>query len=119
MKLYNFKRLIEKYATSFQLIRESGGKYVGGKWEAGEKMTEERRGAIIPMSDAKIYGSGGTYTTKDRELFLTKPLSEPLSEYRVIHKGDEYAIESGKNFEDFADVAVYTLKYQSKRGEKA
>ena len=119
MKLYNFKRLIDKYATSFQLIRESGGKYVGGKWTAGNKVTEEWRGAIVPMSDAKVYGSGGTYTTKDRELYLTKPLTGSLSEYRVIHKDDEFAVENGRNYEDYADVAVYVLKYQSKRGEKA
>ena len=116
MKLYNFKRLIEKYSVTFSLIREAGGKYVGGKYVKGEAVTEEMRGAIVPMSDSKVYGSGGTYTTKDRELYLTKPLTGSLSEYRVSHKGELYAVESGRNYEDYADVSVYVLKHQSKEG---
>ena len=114
MKLYNFKRLINKYSVTFRLQKKSGGAFVGGKWEQGEPVITEMRGAIVPMSERKIYGSGGAYTTQDRELYLTKPLEAPLSALRVLYKGNTYAVEEGRNFEDYADVAIYTLRQVSK-----
>ena len=113
MKLYSFARLINKYSVTFRLKKESG-RFVAGKWVDSDGMDEEMRGAIVPMSDRKIYSSGGTYTSEDRELYLTKPLTPPLSAYNVIYKGNTYAVEEGRNFEDYADVAIYTLKRVSK-----
>lgn len=113
MKLYNFTRLIRKYSVTFCLHRTQGG-YVAGKWEDGGEAVKEMRGAIVPMSERKIYDAGGTYTTQDRELYLTEPLKGDLSEYQVVYKGNTYAVEEQRNFEDYADVAVYTLKYMSK-----
>lgn len=114
MKLYNFKRLIRKYSVTFSLQRAQKGSYVAGKWVEGENTTVEMRGAIVPMSDKKIYDSGGTYTQKDRELYLTTPLEPPFSDLKVVYKGNTYAVEEGRNFEDYADAAVYNLKWQSK-----
>lgn len=115
MKLYNFKRLINKYSVTFSLHRTQGS-FVGGRWELGGEVIGEMRGAIVPLSEKKIYGSGGTYTTQDRELYLTKPLTHPLSDLKVVYKGNSYSVEDGRNFEDYADVAVYTLKWVSKEG---
>ena len=114
MKLYNFTRLINKYSVSFCLHRNQGS-YVSGKWVQGGEVVTQMRGAIVPISDRKVYDSGGTYTAQDRELYLSKPLEAPLSDYRVVYKGNVYAVENGRNFEDYADVAVYDLKYQSKK----
>jgi len=113
MKLYNFTRLIRKYSVTFCLHRTQGS-FVAGKWEGGGEIVETMRGAIVPMGDKKIYDSGGTYTSKDRELYLTMPLKEPLSALKVVYKGNAYAVENGRDFEDYADVAVYNLKWQSK-----
>ena len=109
MKLYNFTRLIQKYSVPFCLHRSQGA-YVGGKWEPGGEIVQRLFGAIVLMKDHKIYSSGGTYTQQDRELYLTTPLKAPLSDYRVVYKGNTYAVEEGRNFEDYADVAVYVLK---------
>jgi len=110
MKLYNFTRLIRKYSVTFCLHRIQGA-YVGGKWEKGGETVQEMRGAIVPMGDRKIYSSGGTYTSKDRELYLMRPLEAPLSDLRVVYKGNTYTVEVGRIYEDYADVAVYTLKW--------
>lgn len=112
MKLYNFARLINKYSVTFCLHRIQGA-FVGGKWEQGGETVQEMRGAIVPMSDRKAYSSGGTYTTKDRELYLLSPLEAPLSALRVVYKGNTYNVEEGRIYEDYADVAVYTLKWVS------
>lgn len=113
MKLYNFTRLIQKYSVAFCLHRTQGS-FVAGKWQGGDEEITEMRGAIVPISERKIYGSGGTYTEKDRELYLTKPLPEPLSALKVVYKENAYSVENGRNFEDYADAAVYVLKWQSK-----
>lgn len=115
MQLYNFTRLINKYSVPFSLHRTQKGGYVSGKFEPGEETVEEMRGAIVPVSQRKIYDSGGTYTAQDRELYILKPLEAPLSEYRVVYKGNVYAVENGRNFEDYANAATYDLKWQSKK----
>lgn len=109
MKLYDFSRLIRKYSVSFCLHRTQG-QYVAGKWEQGGEIVKEMRGAIVPLSDAKIYQSGGTYDKNDRELYMMEPLPEPLSEWKLHYKGKVYTIETGRDFADYADVAIYNLK---------
>ena len=109
MKLYNFTRLIRRYSVEFCLHKQQG-EYVGGKWEVGGEVVEKMRGAIVPMSDRKIYGSGGTYTQGDRELYITKPLTGNLSDFKVIYKGITFGVEESRNYGDYADVYVYVLK---------
>lgn len=109
-KLYNFKRLIKKYSVDFCLHRTQG-QYVHGKWVAGGELVKNMRGAIVPMSLKKVYHSGGTYTTDDRELYLSKPLELPLSDLKVVYKGNIYSVEQGRDFDEYADVATYNLKW--------
>ena len=118
MKLYDFSRLIRKYSVTFYLRKMAAGKYVSGKWVDGAPIDQKMEGAIVPISDRKLYGSGGTFTSKDRELYLMEPITGDLNEFKVIYNGDEYSIEAGKNFEDYANVAVYNLKWVSKAVEK-
>ena len=110
MKLYNFTNLIRKYSVTFRLVKEASGHFDNGKWIENDSQEIEMRGAIVPLSDRKVYGSGGTYTSQDRELYLSQPLSGSLSDFRVVYKGNTYSIEDSRDFEDYADVAVYTLK---------
>lgn len=113
MKLYDFKRLIRKYGVEFCLHRTQGA-FVGGKWESGGESVTNLIGAIVPISDRKIYDMGGTYSNSDRELYLIEPLTAPLDEYKVVYKGNMYSVEVGRNFEDYADAAIYTLRWHSK-----
>ena len=117
MKLYNFTRLIQKYSLDFTVHQKKGGEYVAGKWVDGEPVVTPMRGAVVPLSEKKIYDSGGTYTTQDRELYLTRRLDGDLSALTVCFKGNTYAVEESRNFEDYADVAVYVLKWISKGAE--
>lgn len=112
MKLYNFKRLINKYSVKFCLHRIQGG-YVGGKWELGGELVKEMRGAIVPIGEKRVYSSGGTYTSQDRELYTTERLKDALCDLRVVHNGNTYTVEGVKDFGDYADVYVYTLKWVS------
>lgn len=113
MKIYSFNRLIRKYSVNF-ILHTSQGKFVSGKWEKTDDSTVEMSGAIVPMSDKKIYSSGGVYTAQDRELYLTTPLKGSLSDFKVVYKENIYTVEESRDFEDYADVAVYALKWVSK-----
>lgn len=113
MKLYNFYCLIEQHSVTFTFRQPQEGHYDAGKWVAGEPIERELRGAIIPMSERKIYSSGGTYTTKDRQLYLLKPLEGALKGAEVVYKQNVYSVEESTDYSDYADVAVYTLRWVS------
>lgn len=110
-KLYDFRRLIEKYSVDFLLVTEESGGYYGGKPVAGTETVTERRGAIVPISDKKIYQSGGTLTDKDRQLFMKTPIDESLEKCSVKYKWCKYSIEQETNFDDYADAYIYILKW--------
>lgn len=109
-KLYNFTRLINKYSNTFELITESDGVYVNGVWQAGLSTIKPMRGAIIPMSDGKIYQSGGTLTKSDRNLYTIEPIPNPLNNQKVRYKGKTYSVEEETDYSDYADAYVYVLK---------
>lgn len=108
-KLYNFVRLINKYSNTFELITESEGAYVNGKWQAGLATVTEMEGAIIPLSESKIYQSGGTLKKTDRQLYTTTPITDLNAKIR--YKGKTYSIEEDTNWEDYADAYFYILKW--------
>lgn len=112
-KLYNFNRLIDKYSVDFTLLSTSKGGYVGGKYVSGEETATAYRGAIVPVSDSKIYQSGGTLTTKDRQLFMRTPIAQALTNAKVRFKNNEYNIEQVTDFDDYADAYIYLLKWVS------
>ncbi len=113
MILYDFTRLLCKYSVTFQLVRKTGGEYVGGKWVEGETVTTTMKGAITPYTESKIYQSGGVLTTKDRVLYLVRHLEAPLTGLEVIYGGNVYSVQNGADYGDYGTVATYTLKWVS------
>lgn len=113
MKLYNFTRLIKKYSVPFHFLVKTKGHYESGKWIEGAETKRESFGAIIPLPESKIYQSGGTYTTKDRQLFLTTPLDKALVGTQVVYNKNLYNVEQETDYNAYADVVVYTLKWVS------
>ena len=108
---YNFVDLIRRHSVTFELLTYSGGSYVGGKFQNGDETVSERSGAILPLTDRKIYQSGGTYTTKDRALYMSTPLEGALKTLRVRYKGNVYSVEDERDFEDYSEAYIYTLKW--------
>lgn len=114
MKLYSFDNLINKYSVNFTFTTYSEGSYVGGKYVEGEATEVACRGAIVPYADSKIYQSGGTITKKDRQLIMRTVIPFSLKGAKVRYKGDEYSIEQSTDFDDYADVYIYALKWVSR-----
>lgn len=109
-KLYDFTRLIRKYSNVFEVISSENGEYVDGKYQAGLSTVIEMTGAIIPMTERKIYQSGGTLKSTDRQLYTLTLLPKNC---KVRYKNNVYSVEEETNYEDYADVYVYVLKWVS------
>ena len=111
---FNFKRLINKYITTFTAIIPSkdtindSGDYVSGA-ETEKALT----GAIIAMSESRVIRSEGVYTQQDRDLYMLEPLDSSLKGARIIYGGKEYRIGDELENSEFTGVWHYTLKYVS------
>lgn len=111
--MFDFSRLILKYSVPFQLVSVGGGHYEAGIYLPDEVAPIEMCGAIIPLKERKIYQSGGSLTTKDRQLYCQGSINNALKGAKVIYKGDTYSIEADTDYSDYADVSVYLLKWVS------
>lgn len=110
-RLFNFDRLIQKYHVNCRLFSESAsGSYVGGEWvpEPAPPM-QGITGVVIPMTDRKIYQSGGTYTEHDREFItLTEIPLEPA--HYILYRGMKYRVEENTDYSDYAGFYAYNMK---------
>jgi len=123
-KMYNFKRLINKYTVPFVLERnivKKRSEITAADYDAQGRyiepviVPENAKGAIVPLPNRVIYQSGGRLTEKDRTLYsLDNNIPEKS---KVRYKGDVYHVESYTPYEDFADFTVYTLKAVEGVGE--
>lgn len=104
-----FKDLIGKYSTSFTLVKASAGGYVDGEYVAGEKEEEIRTGTILPLSAQKLYQAGGSYTTRDMQLYSNLPVT--LDGNYVLYKGRKYKVQEDADYGDLAEVYLYILKW--------
>lgn len=115
MRYFNFDRIINKYGTEFMVITTNDGKYIGGVWQEGKSEEYNAFGAIMSLSQNKIYQAGGTITAQDRYLYMIKPIKEPLNKTKIKAQGNLYSIESNRDNgkEQFTGVYVYLLKWVS------
>lgn len=111
--MYDFNRLIEKYSASFLFKGVSDGHYEGGIFVPSDVDPTPMMGAIVPIKSQKIYQSGGTLTSKDKQLFCSTQLVGSLDGAKIIYKGDSFSIETDTDYTDYAEVCVYLLKWIS------
>lgn len=113
MAYFNFKGLITKYGKSFTVILPGEGSYVGGVWQDGQPTRLVKFGAIIALSETKLYQLGGTLTRQDRHLYMIEPIETPLNGASIEFEGNVYHIEEdrARGNEKFTGVYSYTLKW--------
>lgn len=111
MQYFDFTDLIEKYITEFKAILSSEGSYDSTGTYQYTKTEKTLTGAIIGISDSKIYRSNGTLTDKDKYLFMFEPI--PLNDTEIIYKNNRYRVEEQVKNAEFTGVYQYTLKYVS------
>lgn len=108
---YNFTDLIRRHSVPFEVVSYTKGSYIGGHYQKGTEGVVQRFGAILPMTDNKIYQSGGTYSTKDRMLYISNPIEGKFDTLKVRYDGSLYSIEAAQEFTDYSDAYIYTLKW--------
>lgn len=114
MKYFNFRRLIEKYASEFKLITLSDGYFNDmGDFVKSESEEVVIQGAVISHRESKVFRSEGTLTAKDKRLFTLEPLDDKLHGLKAIFEEGVYRIEDCTENAKFTGVYAYTLKYQS------
>lgn len=109
MRLYNFARLIKKYAVSCKLVSFTEGEWKAGKWYEGEKTETDISGAVVPINEKRIQNSGGSYKQGDCEFITTQPVTINSNTY-LVHKEKKYKLEDTTDYSDYADFNVYTAR---------
>lgn len=114
MRKFNFDRLIDKYSCDFTVSNIGKGHYNDmGDWVAGDATNVAMKGAIISISDGKIYRSNGVLTTQDKELFTKESLGD-IDKACVYYNGNKYKVESNpQNNSNHTGVWQYILKWVS------
>jgi len=118
MAYYNFNSLIAKYSADFTVISVATGAYDSkGDYQSGATTRTQKRGAIMGLSDNKIYRSEGMLTSKDKQLLMQEPLGCDYDNAHVVFGGNKYKVESQPNDNHAAtNVWEYTLKFVSAFG---
>lgn len=109
MLLYNFARLIKKYAVSCQLLNTTEGSWQAGVWKEGETTTEDISGAVVPITEKRIQNSGGSLKQGDCEFITTQPVIIHSNTY-LIHKDKKYKLEDSTDYSDYADFNIYVAR---------
>ena len=113
-KYFNFERLIKKYSVEFSAITLLNGYYDDtGEWIKGDTEITTLKGAIISQSESKVFRSEGALTTKDKQLFMLKPIDDKLHGAKIVYEGEAYSLTNCVDNANFTGVYAYTLKYIS------
>lgn len=109
MKLYNFARLIKKYAASCQLENTTEGAWRAGGHSNGQTTLTNISGAVVPINEKRIQNSGGSYKRGDCEFITTQHIVIHSKTY-LIHNGKRYKLEDSTDYSDYADFNVYLAR---------
>lgn len=109
MKLYNFARLIKKYAVSCQLVSFEEGSWNAGKWQEGQCTTRDISGAKVPITEKRIQNSGGSYNQGDCEFITTEAITINSNTY-LVDNDKKYKLEDTTDYIDYADFNTYVAR---------
>lgn len=115
MRYYNFDRLIDKYSSDFELLTEVRSYYDSkGDLIKLRMPPAKKRGAIIGLSENKVYRSDGVLTARDKHLYTRESLGD-IRGVKVIFGGDLYSVEEEPSVGNspFTGAFCYVLKYIS------
>lgn len=112
---FEFADLIAEYSLPFKLISKGEGYHDqdnGGRWVEGEGSKTDEEGILVPLPSKLVMDSGGTLTTKDRLLIITKAI--PLKA-ECDFQNASYTVFEETDWNDYADFYKYVLKHSSQK----
>ena len=108
---FDFCNIINKYSVNFKAIITVNKSFNDEGIYLDTNEEKELTGAIISISDGKIYRSDGTLTSKDKYLFVFEKL--PIKDTEIIYSENRYRVEEEVENAEFTGVYQYILKYVS------
>lgn len=115
MRYFDFDSLIDKYTVDFTVLNAGEGSYDDkGDWVVSGSEEEQKQGAIIGISENKIYRSDGVLTEKDKQLYTKESLGR-IDKAHVVYDGNKYKVEQepSEGNAQFTGVFSYVLKWVS------
>lgn len=109
MKLYQLKRLIEKYSVDCEIKTKGFGHWEAGEWIEEKPSVIPYRCAIVPMTERRINNSGGDYKAGDCEIITLTPLPLETDTF-ILYKGKTYKVMQNSDYSDYADFCTYVGK---------
>lgn len=107
---FDFCNIINKYSVNFKALITINKGFNDEGIYINDKEEKELKGAIIGISEGKIYSSNGTLTSKDKRLFVFEKLS---MDTEIIFNENRYKVEEEVENAEFTGVYEYVLKYVS------
>lgn len=105
-----FKEVIESLGVIFSVRDKKDGQYINGKWVPAMEQEKQLKGIILPLSnDDMQYIESGTYTKKEKKLYVVTPL---VLGTEAEYKGDKYTIQAFKDLTEYTDVHIYLMRYR-------
>lgn len=137
MPLYEFMDLIQEYSVPLKITMpqtdDSGQPEQGhydpdtGEWVPADTSAPVQTGtadnpttiiaAFVPFTQSASgqyglstsYGTGGTYTSSDRQLIVSADVTVPMKS-KIEWHGLAFSVEEEFPYQDFADFHVYACK---------
>ncbi|KOP82005.1 hypothetical protein AMS60_05610 [Bacillus sp. FJAT-21945] len=111
MKQFEFADFVDEFYVPFTYVEQKDGYWNdSGDWIEGGEITISSGGIILPLSEDDLkYSEAGTYSKKDKKLYVTNELK---TGNKVIYKNDKYTIQNFKDYSDYADVFIYFMRWR-------
>lgn len=108
-KPFLFADFVDEFRVEFTVYDQVDGHYNNeGRWIDGSETPRTIGGIILPLNNDELQReANGTYTRKDRKVYVTEPLKEGQ---RIVKDGQEFTIDQEKPYQDYADVFIYFAK---------
>ncbi|MEV9639477.1 hypothetical protein ABZ756_02115 [Mammaliicoccus sciuri] len=112
-KPFEFADFVDEFQVPFYFLdREDGYWNDEGDYVEPAETLVELSGIVLPLSDNDLrYSESGTYSDKDKKIYTVVPLD---IDRKIIYKGDEYTIQSFKDYREYSDVFIYLARWREK-----
>ncbi len=111
MRIYDFRRLVNKYGKAKPALKTTSGGYYdydnGGEWVDGVVEFTPFDGAVTPISERVIYDNGA-YTADDKNLYTYADIGENQT---VRFKDKDYTTMQVADYGDYdCGLKAFILK---------
>jgi hypothetical protein len=108
-KQFQFADFVEEFFVPFDVIAVGPPTLQpNGRYNAGTETRTAGGGIVLPLNEDELRRQdNGAYTSRDRKIYVTDPLSEGAA---IEYAGIRYKVERTKDYSAYADVYIYMAR---------